>query len=54
VLALTGLSPRSIAERGGVPERVRVMHHPVEMGALRDWVGSELQRLDRRTGAVTA
>lgn len=52
VLALTGLSPRSIAERGGVPERVRVMHHPVEMAALRDWVASELQRLDRRTGAA--
>jgi excisionase family DNA binding protein len=50
VLAMTGLAPRSIAERGGVPERVRVMHHPVDMGAVRDWVAGELQRLGRRTG----
>jgi excisionase family DNA binding protein len=50
VLAMTGLSPRSIAERGGVPERVRVMHHPVDLGAVREWVGSELQRLGRRVG----
>jgi excisionase family DNA binding protein len=54
VLAMTGLTPRSIAERGGVPERVKVMHHPVDLGAVREWVGGELQRLGRRVAEATA
>jgi excisionase family DNA binding protein len=48
VLALTSLTPMAIAERGGLPPRVRVMHQPVEPSALRGWVESELMRLGRR------
>lgn len=48
VLAITSLSAQAIAERGGLPPRVRVMHQPVEPSALRGWVESELMRLGRR------
>jgi hypothetical protein len=28
------------------------MHHPVDLAAVRDWVGGELQRLGRRMAEV--
>lgn len=48
VLAVTALSPSAIAERGGLPAQVRVMHQPVDTSALRNWVESELMRMGRR------
>jgi excisionase family DNA binding protein len=48
VLAVTSLSASAIAERGGLPAQVRVMHQPVDSGTLRQWVESELMRMGRR------
>ncbi|MEO8297475.1 MAG: excisionase family DNA-binding protein [Burkholderiales bacterium] len=48
VLAVTALSPSAIAERGGLPAQVRVMHQPVDSSVLRNWVESELMRMGRR------
>lgn len=47
VLALTALSPASIAERGGVPPQVQVQHHLADASALRRWVEGELGRIAR-------
>jgi excisionase family DNA binding protein len=47
VLAITAQSPQQIAERGGLPDRVRVMHQPVPGMAVRTWAESELARLGR-------
>ncbi len=52
-LAITPLTPQAIAERGGLPERVRVLHQPAPVMAIRTWVEGELVRLGRgqRLGA---
>jgi excisionase family DNA binding protein len=47
VLAITAQTPQQIAERGGLPERVRVLHQPVPAIAVRNWVEGELTRLGR-------
>lgn len=47
VLAITAHTPQQIAERGGLPDRVRVLHQPVPAIAVRNWVESELTRLGR-------
>lgn len=47
VLAITSLTPQHIAERGGLPERVRVLHQPAPALAVRSWVEGELIRLGR-------
>ncbi len=47
VLAITAHTPQQIAERGGLPERVRVLHQPVPAIAVRTWVEGELARLGR-------
>ncbi len=46
-LAITPLSPQAIAERGGLPDRVRVLHQPAPVMAIRTWVEGELVRLGR-------
>jgi excisionase family DNA binding protein len=46
-LAITPLSPQAISERGGLPERVRVLHQPAPVQAVRTWVEGELSRLGR-------
>ncbi|MCK6423569.1 MAG: excisionase family DNA-binding protein [Burkholderiaceae bacterium] len=55
VLAITAQSPQYIAERGGLPERVRVLHQPVPAQAVRTWVEAELGRSGRplALGVVT-
>jgi excisionase family DNA binding protein len=52
-LAITPLTPQAIAERGGLPDRVRVLHQPAPVMAIRTWVEGELVRLGRgqRLGA---
>ncbi|MEY8876248.1 MAG: excisionase family DNA-binding protein [Leptothrix sp. (in: b-proteobacteria)] len=45
VLAVTAQTPQQMAERGGLPERVRVLQQPVPGVAVRSWVESELTRL---------
>jgi excisionase family DNA binding protein len=47
VLALTSLSPASIAERGGVPPQVQVQHHLADATTLRRWVEGEITRISR-------
>ncbi|MFM2052508.1 MAG: hypothetical protein RL456_545 [Pseudomonadota bacterium] len=47
VLAITAQTPHQIAERGGLPERVRVVHQPAPAIAVRAWVESEMTRLGR-------
>jgi excisionase family DNA binding protein len=47
VLALTALSPASIAERGGVPPQVHVEHQQKDALLLRRWVEAELARISR-------
>ena len=47
VLAITTQTQQQIAERGGLPERVRVLHQPVPAIAVRNWVEGELTRLGR-------
>jgi excisionase family DNA binding protein len=47
VLAITNQTPQQIAERGGLPERVRVLHQPTPAIAVRNWVEGELTRLGR-------
>jgi CheY-like chemotaxis protein len=47
VLAITTQTPQQIAERGGLPERVRVLHQPAPAIAVRNWVEGELSRLGR-------
>lgn len=47
VLAITAQTPQHIAERGGLPERVRVLHQPVPAQAVRTWVESEVGRTAR-------
>jgi excisionase family DNA binding protein len=47
VLAITSHSPHQIAERGGLPDRVRVLHQPVPVMAVRTWIEGELARLGR-------
>lgn len=47
VLALTALSPASIAERGGVPPQVHVEHQHKDALLLRRWVEAELTRISR-------
>ncbi|PXW96517.1 excisionase family DNA binding protein [Sphaerotilus hippei] len=46
-LAITPLTPQAIAERGGLPDRVRVLHHPAPAQAVRTWIEGELARLGR-------
>lgn len=46
-LAITSQSPQAIAERGGLPEAVRVMHAPVSSMAVRTWIEGEMARLGR-------
>jgi len=55
VLALTAQTPQYIAERGGLPERVRVLHQPAPAQAVRSWVEAELARSGRPVtlGVVT-
>jgi excisionase family DNA binding protein len=55
VLAITAQTPQYIAERGGLPERVRVLHQPAPSQAVRSWVEGELVRAGRpiTLGAVT-
>lgn len=55
VLAITAQSPQYIAERGGLPERVRVLHQPAPAQAVRTWVEAELARSGRplALGVVT-
>jgi excisionase family DNA binding protein len=55
VLAITAQPPHYIAERGGLPERVRVLHQPVPVQAVRTWVEGELGRSGRpvQLGVVT-
>lgn len=55
VLAITAQTPQYIAERGGLPERVRVLHQPAPAQAVRSWVDHELARLGRPAmlGVVT-
>lgn len=55
VLAITAQTPQYIAERGGLPERVRVLHQPAPAQAVRSWVDNELGRLARpaKLGVVT-
>lgn len=45
VLALTALSPSSIAERGGVPPQVLVQHQIRDAAVLRRWVEDEVTRI---------
>ena len=47
VLAITTQTPHQIAERGGLPERVRVVHQPAPAIAVRAWVQSEMTRMGR-------
>lgn len=47
VLAITSQTPQQIAERGGLPDRVRVVHQPAPAIAVRAWVESELIRVGR-------
>lgn len=47
VLAITAQSPQQIAERGGLPDRVRVLHQPAPAMAVRTWVEGELGRRGR-------
>lgn len=49
VLAITSQTPQQIAERGGLPDRVRVVHQPAPAIAVRAWVESELIRAGRST-----
>ncbi len=51
VLAITSQTPHQIAERGGLPERVRVIHQPAPAIAVRAWVESEMIRLGRSVHA---
>lgn len=55
VLAITAQTPQYIAERGGLPERVRVLHQPAPAQAVRSWVEGELVRTGRSItlGVVT-
>ncbi|HMW23726.1 MAG TPA: excisionase family DNA-binding protein [Burkholderiaceae bacterium] len=55
VLAITAQTPQYIAERGGLPERVRVLHQPAPAQAVRSWVEGELVRAGRpiSLGVVT-
>ena len=47
VLAITSQTPHQIAERGGLPDRVRVIHQPAPAIAVRAWVESEMIRMGR-------
>lgn len=47
VLAITSQMPHQIAERGGLPDRVRVIHQPAPAIAVRAWVESEMIRMGR-------
>ena len=47
VLAITSQTPHQIAERGGLPDRVRMIHQPAPAIAVRAWVESEMIRMGR-------
>jgi excisionase family DNA binding protein len=52
VLAYTALGVQAIAERGGLPNQVRVMQHPSDPTALRMWLDAEMARLGRRASLM--
>lgn len=54
VLAITAMSPQHIAERGGLPERVRVLHQPAPAQAVRTWIEGEVTRMGRNFHAGLA
>jgi len=39
VVAMTGLQPKQIQSKGGLPEGVHVMHKPLDLGWLRGFLG---------------
>lgn len=39
VVAMTGLQPRQLLSKGGLPEGVHVMHKPLDLGWLRGFLG---------------
>ena len=52
VLAYTALGVQAIAERGGLPNQVRVMQPPSDPTALRMWLDAEMARMGRRASLM--